>query len=115
MGISPGDYLSRKITGAVPESTTWTVNNRYSAQPLRVRIQALYGVEPYDSANAEEIVSFKEGEFSQVAQAAGVKAELSYVTDEIKVGSSSGKLVAENTRGTPAGRGLISRKHSIPT
>ncbi len=99
----PADYLSHKITGAVPESTTWTVNNRYSAQPLRVRIQALYGVEPYDSANAEEIVSFKEGEFSQVAQAAGVKAELSYVTDEIKVGSSSGKLVAENTRGTSRG------------
>lgn len=100
----PVDYLAHKVTGAVPESSTWTVVNRYSAQPLRVRIQALYGVAPYDSEKALEIVSFgNPGEFSQAGQAPGVKAQLEITTDQPKVGNASGRLSAENRETTPRG------------
>ncbi|MGQ9505362.1 MAG: hypothetical protein ACUVQG_08745 [Thermogutta sp.] len=93
----PVDYQSHKVLGAIPESATWSVENRYPAQPLRVRIQALYGVQPYESEDGLELVGFnKPDEFSATAQAAGVKAALEIVNDEIKVGSASGKLSAVN-------------------
>jgi len=100
----PADYLAHKVTQAVPESATWSVENRYAAQPLRVRIQALYGVQPYDSEKGLEMVSFADSaEFTASAQAGGVKATLETVTDEVKVGTSSGKLTAENTGTTSRG------------
>lgn len=96
----PFDYLAHKVTGAVPESSTWKVENRYSAQPLRVRIQALYAVAPYESEKGLELVSFQtESEFSPAGQAPGVQAQLEISTEQPKAGHGSGKLSAEN-RGT---------------
>jgi len=93
----PADYVSHKVTGAVAESATWSLENRYSAQPLRVRIHALYGVQPYDSKEGLEIVAFNDvKEFTSAGQASGVKGELQIVQDEVKAGSASGKLAVVN-------------------
>ncbi|NLS93946.1 MAG: hypothetical protein GXX96_17440 [Planctomycetaceae bacterium] len=46
--LVPTDYLEHKVTGLDDGASTWTVNNRYDAQPLRLRIQALYSAYPYD-------------------------------------------------------------------
>ncbi|MFW6107227.1 MAG: hypothetical protein ACOC8A_00905 [bacterium] len=48
----PTDYLAHKVTGLQDGSATWTVTNRFAAQPLRLRIEALYSAEPADSPNA---------------------------------------------------------------
>ncbi|HUT36160.1 MAG TPA: hypothetical protein VNE39_21915 [Planctomycetota bacterium] len=48
----PTDYLAHKVTGLKDGSAAWTVRNRFAAQPLRLRIQALYSAAPYDSPDA---------------------------------------------------------------
>ena len=100
----PADYIPHKITAAIPESTTWQVTNRYSPQLLRVRIQALYGVEPYDSSRALEILSLKlADELSQAAQAANVTAQFELVQDDVKTGERSGKYSVRNSGNSPKG------------
>lgn len=100
----PVDYQSHKVSGAIPESATWSFENRYSAQPLRVRIHALYGVQPYASESGLEIVGFQDAkELTAVAQAPNVKATLESVQDEVKVGSASGRLSVVNEGDSPRG------------
>lgn len=100
----PVDYMSHKITAAIPESDTWQVTNRYSAQPLRVRIQALYGVEPYEGPRALEILSLKSAdELGQAAQAANVTAQFELVQDDVKAGKQSGKFFVRNSGNSPRG------------
>lgn len=94
----PADYLAHKVTTAIPDSARWTVQNRYPAQPLRLRIQALYSVEPYDSAKGMVLAPFaSEGEFGPAAAAPGVSAELAIVKDPVKVASTSARVSAKNT------------------
>lgn len=100
----PVDYQSHKVSGAIAESATWSFENRYSGQPLRVRIHALYGVQPYESEEGLEIVSFQDPkELSAAGQAAKVKGTLESVRDEVKVGSASGKLSVVNEGDSPRG------------
>lgn len=100
----PADYLTHKVTTAIPETSAWTVNNRYAAQPVRLRIQALYSVEPYESQKAIVLAPFAaEGEFGQPAAASGVSAELTLSKAEVKVGQQSGRLTAKNEGGSARG------------
>ncbi len=93
----PADYLAHKVTTAIPETAAWTVQNRYAQQPLRLRIQALYSVEPYDSPKAMVLAPFAaEGEFGQPAGAPGVSAEIGLSNEQVKVGQRSGRLTAKN-------------------
>jgi hypothetical protein len=47
--FAPADYLKHKVTDDA--SARWTVANRFAAQPLRMRIEALMQVEPVDAPN----------------------------------------------------------------
>ncbi|MHB8903191.1 MAG: hypothetical protein ACYC6Y_30895, partial [Thermoguttaceae bacterium] len=46
--LIPTDYLEHKVTGRQDGTAAWTVNNRYQAQPLKLRLQALHSPHPYD-------------------------------------------------------------------
>jgi len=48
----PADYLAHKVAGLDDGSASWTVRNRFAAQPLRLRIEALYAAEPASSPDA---------------------------------------------------------------
>ena len=100
----PADYLSHKVTTAIPETATWTVQNRYGPQPLRLRIQALYSVQPYESEKAIVLAPFAgEGEFGQPAAASGVSAQMSLSTEQVKIGRQSGRLTAKNQNAAARG------------
>jgi len=72
----PTDYLTHKVTGLRDGKATWTVRNRFAAQPLRLRIQALYSAAPYDSPDAVVLASFdKQEEFAVSGAAKGITAE----------------------------------------
>jgi hypothetical protein len=93
----PTDYLVHKVTALDDGSAAWTVRNRYAAQAARLRIQALYAVEPYESADALLLTDFsKEGEFAVRAAANGVTHELAASKEQVKVGAASGRLAAKN-------------------
>ena len=57
----PADYLVHKVTGLANGTEAWTVGNRHPAQPLKLRIDPLYSVEPYDGPGGRELVNFGAG------------------------------------------------------
>jgi len=56
----PTDYLAQRVSGLKDGSSTWTVKNRFAAQPLRLRIQALYSAAPASSPDAVPLAEPKD-------------------------------------------------------
>jgi len=68
--LVPTDYAQHKVTGLNDGTTTWTVANRFSAQPAKLRIHALYSAFPYDDKQSMVLVDFsKDGEFTPAGTA----------------------------------------------
>jgi len=91
----PTDYAVHKVTALDDPSSTWTVTNRFGAQPVKLRVQALYSVQPYDGPEGVVLASFEgPGEFPATAAAPGVTCSLARSTDQVKAGGASGRLSA---------------------
>ncbi len=98
------DYQAHKVTGLADGSDTWTVGNRHAAQPLKLRVEALYSVEPYDGPNGRILARLAApGEFVAGEAADGVTQAFTLTAEPSKLGKSSGRYSAASTRGTPQG------------
>jgi len=102
----PTDYAAHKVTGLADGSQAWTVRNRFAAQPLKLRIQALYAAAPYDSPDAVGLVGFGGSDEAAVSGAAqGVRARwepLAITMEEYPEGRRA-TYSAESTLATPKG------------
>lgn len=79
-------------------SSIWTVNNRFSAQMPRIRIEALMSASDYDAPDAVSIGEFTEQSgFSEVSTQSGVTASFSMTLDPGKDGLPCASFIAENT------------------
>jgi hypothetical protein len=95
----PARYTKHKVESGDEWTAAWTVTNIFAAQPLRMRLEALLSAEPYDATNALGLAEFKDAkEFPDRAAADGVSATLEYSTNFMKVGASSGLILATNSR-----------------
>ncbi len=82
----------------------WTVTNEYAAQPVELRLEALLSAGAYEAADNPVLADFaRGGEFAKPASAAGVQAKLESSAAQVKVGQTSGRLTALNTRAQRAG------------
>lgn len=81
---------------------SWTVSNPHGEQPLRLRIESLYAVEPYDSPRQVTISDFADlAAFTLRRHAPGVTSEASLDTTDPKVGPHSLRLTARNDNAEP--------------
>ncbi len=97
--LVPTDYLDHRVTALTDGSNTWAVPNRYSNQPVKLRIQALYAPDPYDTAQAAPLTDFTNvsEEFQAGSGSApNVKVSITSATDEVKAGQTSGVFWARN-------------------
>ena len=98
------DYLAHKVTGLADGTDSWTAGNRHAAQPLKLRIDALYSVEPYDGLAGRVLADFATpGEFVTQEAADGVTQTLKATPEPSKSGKPSGRYSAASTRETPQG------------
>jgi len=74
--FTPEDVLKHKVSGADDGSARWTVNNRFDAQPLRVRIEALMMMQPFGAPESAVADDFQ-GTAPEIHAAEGVTASLS--------------------------------------
>lgn len=80
----------------------WTVDNPHAEQPLRLRIEALHAVEPYDSPQAALVSDFADlAEFRQRRRSAGVSLAASLDTERVQAGPHSLRLLAGNAGAEP--------------
>jgi hypothetical protein len=93
----PARYAKHKVESAEPWSSRWTTSNRFAAQPLRLRIEALMAAGPYDGPGNPTLADFAApGDFADRAAAAGITVDLKPSKDRIKVGVASGCFTATN-------------------
>lgn len=64
----PTDYLTHTVTGLADGSAAWTASNRFAAQPLRIRIQALHSAAPAESPDAVPLAGPQELAISAAAK-----------------------------------------------
>jgi hypothetical protein len=111
----PTDYAVHKVTGLPDGTDKWTVKNRFAAQPARLRIQAMYSVEPYDSPGAVVLAGFqKEGELPVRRAAKGITHAFGVTGERVKVGKVSGRYTAHSEMKTRRGAWALAGKRFTP-
>ena len=100
----PARYERHKVQGMDNWSNQWTTENRFAAQPLVLRIEALMAVAPYDAPDATVLEDFAKADAFTVRESqTGVTAELSASTENVKSGAVSGLFSATSDRPEPNG------------
>lgn len=106
----PATYQKHKVETHDERSATWTVENRFEAQPLRMRLEVLMSAEKYESPNAVTITEFGDSsELVDHGQADGVSLAVERSTKLARGFAWSEMFTASNARpersGTWAYRG----------
>jgi hypothetical protein len=102
--FQPVDYARHKVTGSDDPSGKWRAVNKFAAQPVRLRIQALTAAGPFDAADNVVLADFASTDgFAVRAAAGGVSAGLEPSTDQLKAGTASGRYTAANSGSSPVG------------
>ncbi|MCC6698353.1 MAG: hypothetical protein IT365_22200 [Candidatus Hydrogenedentes bacterium] len=100
----PVRYERHKVQGMDGWSNQWTTENRFDAQPLAMRIEALMAVTPYDSPEAMVLEDFaKPDAFTTHENQTGATSELANATENVKSGNLSGLFTASSDRPEPDG------------
>ncbi len=104
-GFAPADTMKHKVSGTGDGSAKWTVQNRFGAQALRVRIEALMMVEPFDAPGGVLAEDFQAGGLDAAA-VEGVTA--GFVPEPSPAGAPEGsgpwlRYTAANQRDGAAG------------
>jgi hypothetical protein len=95
-------YWKHKVLGLGSETCRWKVNNPYSEQVPRIRIEALMSAKSYDSPDSVVIVNFDEDpKPCEISTAPGVAAKLEVSREYIKTGTASGYFSAWRTQSAP--------------
>ena len=114
--LRPTDYAPHKVTSLGDGTDSWKVSNRFAAQPLKLRIEALYACQAYESPDGVIVSDFTNpAEFSARGAAEGVTQGLIASTEQIRTGTASGCLTATNGGATRRGAwSKLSRPFSPP-
>ncbi|HOK10290.1 MAG TPA: hypothetical protein PLJ10_11605 [Candidatus Hydrogenedens sp.] len=92
----PVTYIKHKIN-LNDTSNSFSVNNPYASQPLKMRIEALLETEEEDHPDAKLLANFRvENEFSKAETQKGVSATLEYPLEKAEDSKLKAILRAEN-------------------
>ena len=95
--LTPAQLIKHRVSGLGSGSERWTVENPFAAQPLRLRLEALYAVAPYDDPQAAVLADFADlAALNNRTTAAGVTARTELVTEDVKAGGRSLRFQAAN-------------------
>jgi hypothetical protein len=82
--------------------TKWTVNNEFDAQPVKLRIEPLMSVKPFNDRDNITIADFSEsGKFNNADSAAGVSGGIKKSNERSKGGEATGNFYAQSTGRSP--------------
>jgi hypothetical protein len=95
--LRPAVYDRHKVENLEDWSRIWQVKNPFTSQPVRLRIEALTGISPYDSAKGITVVDASNAaEFSDRQKNTGVAMDLRPGTEQVKPDLPSILLTATN-------------------
>ncbi|TVS15189.1 MAG: hypothetical protein EA424_16970 [Planctomycetaceae bacterium] len=102
--FTPTHMAKHRISAMGNGSERWTVDNPFAAQPLRARLEALYGVAPYEDPQATVLADFTDLDaLNHRSSAAGVDVQIQLETEDVRAGGHSLRFHATNRGPTPRG------------
>lgn len=111
----PVRYDQHKVLGLEGSSHRWNAENCFGKQPLKVRIEALLSLSPYDDGK-EVLAAFgSTNEFSLKETSQGVTSSLQTVSTPIKVGTVSGCFSARSEKTNALCAWTMAGKQLSPT
>lgn len=97
-------HALHRVEAAGGPSTQWTVHNPFSAQPVRLRLEALMAAEPYDSPSAAAIPGSADPQaFTRRMAAPNVTFDVRPASEGPAAGISAMELTAINSGNTSRG------------
>ncbi|GAA4435568.1 hypothetical protein GCM10023091_12230 [Ravibacter arvi] len=100
--FKPRKYEKHKVLGHDHESKAWKVGNDFRAQPLKVRIEPLMSVKPYDDASGIVLADFStQTEFSTRQISEGVSGRIAPGGETTRKQENTLAFTARNAGQTP--------------
>jgi hypothetical protein len=97
--LRPMQYARHKVGGLDGSSDRWVSHNKFGAQPVRLRLEALLSAAAYDDPDGVVLADFASPkEFGDREAAEGVALEIQPSRELVKAGGISGRLTARNSR-----------------
>jgi hypothetical protein len=96
--FKPIAYNKHKVAGSDHPSAKWTVNNEFEAQPLKLRIEPLMSVKPFNDPGNVTIADFTESaKFISEDSAAGVSGGIKDSDEKSKDGGTADNFYAQSS------------------
>ncbi len=93
--FKPITYQKHKVAGNSHPSSSWTVNNEFGTQPVKLRIEPLMSVKAFNDPANIELADFSgSGEFANKGSADGVTGDIKIATEKPSEGLGSGLFTA---------------------
>ncbi|MCE5346543.1 MAG: hypothetical protein LLG13_09700 [Bacteroidales bacterium] len=100
--FKPVAYQKHKVTGNHDQPAKWTVNNEFNSQPVKLRIEALMSVKPYNSTDNVVLTDFSAPlDFVSGGNAKGVSGEIDRSGGKIISGENGGLFSAMSQGNSP--------------
>ena len=101
--FKPVVYQKHKVAGLDHPSARWTVNNEFDSQPVRLRIESLLSVKPYNDPANVVLADFSgPEEFSNEETANGVSGGINSSTEKAVSGEAGGVFSALSSGVSPS-------------
>ena len=98
----PVKYDKHTVDALDGKANVWTTTNPFGRQPLKLRIEALTSAGPYDTPTNPVLADFtKPGDFAGKQAAAGITAQLTSSSEQVRAGTVSGRYTAANPSTAP--------------
>ncbi|MBX2922686.1 MAG: hypothetical protein KF746_10880 [Chitinophagaceae bacterium] len=106
--FKPRTYTKHKAQGKAYESRQWISHNDFEAQPLKLRIEPLMSVKPYNDPSAIVLTDFSDSRAFIIENASdGVSAKIVSSDEMTTDNEKTGAFVAINSAGTPSEAAFI--------
>jgi hypothetical protein len=104
--FKPISYVKHKVAGLDQPSSKWIVHNDYGKQPVKLRLEMLMSVKPYESKDNIMLADFsKKDQFLGTGSAIGVTGTMNHANEASPGGGVSIKFAA-------ASQGVVVREGS---
>lgn len=114
--FKPVAYKKHKVAGLEHPSAQWTVENQFESQPVKLRIEPLMSVKPYEDPSNIILTDFSTpGDFVAESVADGVSGQINTSEEKAITGEPGGTFSAKNTGDSPRDGSYINMEKEFPS
>ena len=99
--FKPVNYQKHKVAGLEHSTSQWNINNEFSAQPAKLRIEPLMSVKPYDDPDNIILADYGGEIFVKGDSAEGVSGKIAISEDKTENGETACAFYGQNTGKAP--------------